>query len=158
MNYFIVNKKDRMIWADWPVPKEHENVANKIAFDTRPHYPYSTELNWMEGQRVEEGKDFELKERMNDQLQVFITAVPLPSKDKEEKTERMNKSLEEMSDGEILEAVSKILIQVFKRSNCSSHIRTTITVSGTNEKYELTFLELTKDKVVVSYEPNKPSE
>ena len=78
MNYFIVNQKDRMIWADEkePVKSDFVTIIDVLAdghwhqleeyktalsiYNSRLHYPYSTELNWREGQRVEEGKDFVL--------------------------------------------------------------------------------------------------
>lgn len=81
-NFFIVNQKNRMIWADveCPVMPKSEKYyscgtfaqeafnsdmyhydCNLEIYNTRPHYPYSTELNWMDGQRVLQGTDFEIK-------------------------------------------------------------------------------------------------
>ena len=126
MNYFIVNQKDRMIWADVPMPiappipdywtgsgvarqpyndlfKEYEWAMDK--YNSRPHYPYSAELNWIDGQRVEEGKDFQLYQDCKDDscppydsfcfhcsrsqgCDAPFIAIPLPSKDKEEAADK----------------------------------------------------------------------
>ena len=108
MNYFIVNATTREIWEEWSPPKytgkpnNEDDIADYLKrlrdydtnFITRPHYPYSPELNWREGQRVEDGKDFELKKEWvmtgrkdeydgsMDKYQKTI-AIPLPSKEKQ---------------------------------------------------------------------------
>ena len=80
MNYFIVNATTREIWAEWNPPKytgkpnNEDDIADYLKrlrdydtnFITRPHYPYSTELNWIDGQRVEEGVHFKLEQDCKD--------------------------------------------------------------------------------------------
>ena len=90
MNYFIVNQKDRMIWQDIPEPEQGLN--EKRAYEARLRFPYSTELNWRDWQRVEEGKDFEIRwtnglaSWFGDKVSNQDWLIALPSKDKEEKT------------------------------------------------------------------------
>ena len=67
-NHYIVNATTREIWAEFPVPSSTNPEENELelksawkAYNSRPHYPYSTELNWMDGQRVLQGTDFEIK-------------------------------------------------------------------------------------------------
>ena len=120
-NHYIVNATTREIWQDIPEPEQGLN--EKRAYESRLRFPYSTELNWRDGQRVEVNVHFQFgwttgrKDNVDDghQFQIAIPikekgkymcsecdtlydnindgcpkcSQPLPSKDKEEKTERM---------------------------------------------------------------------
>lgn len=86
-NYFIVNATTRMIWADWPVPEsqvydysEHGGYKAYVEkYNSRPRFPYSTELNWRDGQRVQEHVDFVLLVTMSGGKET-TEVIPLPPK------------------------------------------------------------------------------
>ena len=89
-NHYIVNATTREIWADVPEPEgnaedyelgSHWNLFwfdKWQSYNSRPHYPYSTELNWIDGQRVEEGKDFVIKEPMWGSSASFPAPIAIP--------------------------------------------------------------------------------
>lgn len=116
---------------DGPVPEElYNDYENR--YNNRPHYPYDKKLfDWKDGMRVLQGTDFEIKAEeirkvrchcpchktpgmvhiaaccINgyNEYRTPATAIPLPSKEQEEKTERLF-TLQEMIDayetGELL--------------------------------------------------------
>jgi hypothetical protein len=107
-NHYIVNATTREIWADVPEPQIGKNWSPEDRaksyygvrmdeWNSRPHYPYSDKLNWRDGQRVELNVHFRLRCEagckdvcsaiaQNNDYSCLTIAIPLPSKDKEEKT------------------------------------------------------------------------
>ena len=84
-NHYIVNATTREIWQDIPEPEQGLN--EKRAYESRLRFPYSTELNWRDGQRVEVNVHFQFgwttgrKDNVDDGHQ-FQIAIPIKEKGK----------------------------------------------------------------------------